>query len=91
MGLWTAGSARAATSPDVAHGKELHNASCLACHNPSVYTRPDHKIRSLTALHRQVAACQKAAGANWNAAGRNDVVEYLNQTFYHFAPGNGHE
>ena len=80
----------AAKGPDITRGKQLHNQSCLACHNPSVYTRPNHKIRSLAALHRQVAGCRQAAGARWSPAERADVIDYLNQTFYHFGERDGH-
>ena len=81
---------QAAKGPDIARGKQLHNQSCLSCHNPSVYTRPNHKIRSLAALRRQVAGCRQAAGARWSPAERADVIDYLNQTFYHFGEGGGH-
>lgn len=80
----------AAKGPDIARGKQLHNQSCLSCHNPSVYTRPNHKVRSLAALRTQVAGCRQAVGVRWSPAERADVIDYLNQTFYHFGEGSGH-
>ena len=80
----------ATKGPDIARGKQLHNQFCLACHDPSVYTRPNHKIRSLAALRRQVAGCRQAAGTRWSPAERADVIDYLNRTFYHFGKEGGH-
>lgn len=88
--LGAAQPARAAGGSELARGKALHNQACLACHDPSVYTRPNHKIRSLAALRRQVSGCQQAAGANWSPAERAAVIDYLNRTFYHFPEGGGH-
>ena len=69
---------------DAQRGNTLHDSRCTACHDSSVYTRPDHKIRSLDALRAQVTRCSQAAGANWNSNDISDVVEYLDQTYYHF-------
>ncbi len=80
----------AANGPDIALGKRLHNQSCLSCHNPSVYTRPNHKIRSLAALRTQVTGCRQAVGVHWSPAERADVIDYLNRTFYHFGEGSKH-
>lgn len=87
--LFAALTVQAADAPDIARGKALHNKYCLACHNPSVYTGPNHKIHSLAALRRQVSNCQQAGGAHWSPADRASVIEYLNRTFYHFGTGGG--
>src|SRR5512140_291418 len=36
-------SAHAAVPGDATEGKRLHDDSCTACHDSSVYTRKDHK------------------------------------------------
>lgn len=69
---------------DAKHGKTLHDSRCTSCHDSSVYTRPDHKIRSLDALRHQVTRCSQAAGANWSASDISDVVQYLDQSYYRF-------
>ena len=75
----------------MAQGKDLHDTSCLQCHASltggkpnSMYTRPDHKISSLSALKKQVQGCAVAADANWSDEQREAVVSYLAKTFYHF-------
>ena len=77
-----------ATSPavvaDAARGKELHDEQCMKCHGTEVYTRSDHFIKDREALAKQVQRCQLSAGAQWFDDDVNDVVEYLNTTFYKF-------
>ena len=73
-----------AAHADVGHGKALEEQSCTKCHDSSVYTRPDRRIKSLAALQQQVSRCTKPAGAEWDKEEMSDVVEYLNTEFYHF-------
>ena len=77
-----------ATSPvavaDAARGKTLHDEQCTKCHGTDVYTRNDRFIKNREALAKQVQRCQLSAGAQWFDEDVNDVVEYLNATFYKF-------
>mgnify|MGYP001814465967 FL=1 len=76
------------TSPavvaDAARGKTLHDEQCMKCHGTEVYTRSDRFIENREALAKQVQRCQLSAGAQWFDEDVNDVVEYLNTTFYKF-------
>jgi mono/diheme cytochrome c family protein len=76
--------AYAALPGDGAAGKRLHQANCTGCHDSSVYTRPDHKIRSLDALEHQVEGCGHAAKKDFSPAEIQNLVKYLNDGFYHF-------
>jgi mono/diheme cytochrome c family protein len=69
---------------DAARGKTLHDEQCTKCHGTDVYTRSDHFIKNREALAKQVQRCQLSAGAQWFDEDVNDVVEYLNATFYKF-------
>ncbi len=69
---------------DVGHGKALEEQSCTKCHDNSVYSRPDRRIKSLAALQQRVNMCKKQAGAEWDKEETADVVEYLNTEFYRF-------
>jgi mono/diheme cytochrome c family protein len=77
-----------ATSPavvaDAARGKTLHDEHCMKCHDTGVYSRDNRFIKNSEALAKQVQRCQLSAGARWFDEDVNDVVEYLNTTFYKF-------
>jgi len=76
--------AYAAPPGNSTEGQRLHQANCTGCHDSSVYTRPDRKIRSLDALEHQVEGCGHAAKKEFSAAEIHDLVLYLNNRFYHF-------
>ncbi len=69
---------------DSAKGKKLHDAQCMKCHDTSVYTRPKHFISNRDALTKQVNRCHQNVGAQWSDEDINDVVQYLDETFYKF-------
>jgi len=77
--------ASAATPGDsAAAGQRLHQANCTGCHDSSMYTRPNHKVRSLDALEHQVEGCGRAAKKEFSATEIRDLVTYLNESYYHF-------
>jgi hypothetical protein len=71
-------------SPDSAHGKSLHDAKCMGCHDTRQYTRPNRIIHTFEDLHARVEFCDSAAKANFSLDDLDDVVEYLNVNFYKF-------
>ena len=86
--LGLAGIAQAA---DAERGKSLHDENCTRCHismmggdGSGIYTREDRRIESLPALRKQVNRCKDSLGAPWPPDQIDDLVLYLNQTFYHF-------
>lgn len=70
--------------PDVEHGKKLHEAKCMGCHDNRQYTRPNRIIHTFEDLHARVEFCDSAANANFSLNDLDDVVEYLNVNFYKF-------
>ncbi len=77
-------SVHAAVPGDGAEGKRVHDANCTACHDTSVYSRKDHKVRSLDGLKQQVENCTHMAQKEYLPAERQDIVKYLNDQFYRF-------
>jgi cytochrome c553 len=77
-------SAHAAVPGDGAEGKRLHDASCTACHDSWVYSRTDHKVRSLDGLKQQVENCTHMAQKEFSSAEKQNIVKYLNDRFYRF-------
>ncbi len=82
--MFLAVSVHAAVPGDGAEGKRLHDANCVSCHAVSVYTRQDHKVRSLDGLKQQVENCTHMAQKEFSSAERQDIVKYLNDQFYRF-------
>lgn len=81
--------ASAAGSPDIEHGKTLHETYCLKCHGTKIYTRPDRRIQSIDALRNQLERCKTSLGASWPEQDIRDLLHYLNQEFYHFDTETG--
>jgi mono/diheme cytochrome c family protein len=77
---------------DAENGKKLHdNSSCLGCHTQMtsgkpdmLYTRADHRVTDLGGLISQVGNCNKMQKVGLDENGVNDVVKYLNESFYQF-------
>jgi mono/diheme cytochrome c family protein len=69
---------------DAARGEKLHAQHCKGCHDSSVYTRPDRRIRSGEGLQAQVAMCNRNLRSHLGKEQLDDLVKYLNDTFYKF-------
>lgn len=76
---------------DAQHGKALHDRACTRCHvamfgadGSAIYTRPDRIVKSVEGLEMRVAGCSKNTGAGFTPEQIQDVVKYLNDTFYKF-------
>ena len=79
------------TNADIINGKELHDSNCTSCHvsmqggdGSGIYTRENSRMESYTALMKQVKRCRDSLGVEWPEEHVNDVVEYLNKSFYKF-------
>ena len=81
----TVGSAQAALLPgDAAKGKAVHDKQCSACHDTGVYTRADRRMKSVEGLIGQVNNCVRQTGAKLDRDQINDLVKYLDESFYKF-------
>ena len=77
---------------DADNGKKLHDDnSCLGCHaqmtggKPDLlYTRTDRRVTNIGGLIGQVGGCNKMQKVGLDENGVNDVVKYLNESFYKF-------
>lgn len=83
--LLTVPATNAAMLPgDAANGKKLHDSHCLACHDQRVYTRPAKRVKSIEGLMGQVRQCNQQLKTNLQREQLNDLVKYLNDTYYRF-------
>jgi hypothetical protein len=81
MALLLSATAQAA---DIENGDDLHFENCTGCHDSSVYTRDNRNVRDLAQLGKQVRFCRDAIGVAWFDDEVDDVIEYLNTTYYHY-------
>ena len=81
----TATSAGAALLPgNSARGKSLHAQQCTGCHGGEVYTRPNRQGKSVEGLIGQGNGCVRQTGAKIDRDQVNDIVKYLDESFYKF-------
>ena len=80
-----------AVAADASRGEKLHNEQCTRCHaqmfggnGDGIYTRSDRRVTSYEGLQKQVDRCKNNLSIVWFDEDVADVVEYLNNTFYHF-------
>ncbi len=78
---------------DATNGEKLHNDnSCLSCHaqmtggKPDMlYTRAARRVTNIGGLIGQVGVCNKMQKVGLDEDAVNDVVKYLNESFYKFS------
>ena len=69
---------------DIDNGDDLHFENCTGCHQEEVYTRTNRVVTNLAHLGRQVRFCKDALNLTWFDDEVEDVIAYLNKTYYHF-------
>lgn len=69
---------------DATRGAKWHGAYCTECHDTSVYTRKNRRVNSLNGLIAQVRACSRLPKKPLTPAQVDDVIAYLNKTYYRF-------
>ena len=73
-----------AAAADIQAGQALHDEHCLKCHDTSVYSKDRGNIISLAALRSRVSRCELSQGLKLSADDTENIVQYLNQSFYGF-------
>jgi mono/diheme cytochrome c family protein len=73
-----------ANANDEESGKSLHDGNCVACHDNHVYTRSDRRVGDRGALATQVTRCETNLNLQWFDEQRDAVIDYLNDSYYHF-------
>jgi cytochrome c553 len=76
-------SASAATGEGI-DAQALLQKNCTSCHGSEVYTRPDRKIHSLSALQQQVEFCNTNLDTKMFPDEVNAVANLLNKEYYKF-------
>jgi hypothetical protein len=60
------------------------NTKCVACHDSTVYTRENRRVKSLQRLESQVRMCDANLGTTLFDKDLHAVVDYLNDNYYKF-------
>jgi mono/diheme cytochrome c family protein len=71
----------AAAAGDPVRGAALHDA-CLGCHGTELYVAPRAKIKSLSALKKEVDRWNDRYNPKFSKQDVEDMVAYLNRDFY---------
>lgn len=66
-----------------ARGQELYENHCQSCHEDLLHAR-NRKLKSLEALKERIKAWAVHSGTPWTAEEIDDVLYYLNKSFYRF-------
>ncbi|MGZ5093987.1 MAG: c-type cytochrome [Burkholderiales bacterium] len=76
-----------ADPPDPQRGRALYENHCQFCHTSKVHSRANKLPLTRNELRGIVDNWQRQENLSWTRDDTADVVEYLNRTHYHFAPG----
>ncbi len=79
-----AGFCTSVNASDIKTGDKLHSDNCTKCHDSSVYTRLNKRVKTLPKLGTQVRMCQNNLGISWFDDEVENVIGYLNKNYYHF-------
>lgn len=82
--LLVAGFSASSNANDIKNGNKLHTDNCTRCHDTSVYTRANKRVKTLPKLDSQVRMCKNNLGITWFDDEVEDVTVYLNKNYYHF-------
>ena len=79
------------TQGDPVKGKALVEKNCVSCHagmlggdGSTIYTRPDHKVKTSSALLTQIRSCNTNLDVQMFEDEELNVASYLNKTYYKF-------
>ena len=78
-----------ARATDPVRGKRLHDNACVFCHDTSMYSRSEGKVRSFEALREEVRVWAGEAMPEWGQNEVDDIARYLNDTFFQFSCPDG--
>jgi len=72
-----------ARAENFARGQELYDHHCQSCHEDLMHAR-NRKLKTLDALRSRIRDWASHTGNTWSAEDVDDVLYYLNKSFYHF-------
>ena len=83
LALASVGFCAQADAQNFARGQELYNQQCQSCHEDLMHSR-NRKLKTLNGLRSRIQDWSSHTGNSWSAEEIEDVLYYLNKSFYHF-------
>jgi len=71
---------------DQERGRLLYENHCAFCHASTVHIREQRKARTPAELRAWIQRWNDELKLNWQDNDVNDVLQYLNNRYYHFSP-----
>lgn len=84
ISLCLLGASNTLLAADIKNGKQLQQKNCMSCHDDSMYSRDERRVKDLSGLRTQVQRCESTLGLTWFDDEVDDVTAYLNKSFYQF-------
>jgi hypothetical protein len=66
-------------------GELLYLNHCIECHESQVHIRAKHHSKNINAIRDEVSRWVKQLGLKWTLHDIEDVVDYLNDHYYHYS------
>ena len=76
----------AAQSANPERGRMLHENHCTSCHESTIHIRDEPKAKSIADINYQIMRWQNVLSLQWTTEEVEDVLQYLNERFYHYEP-----
>lgn len=87
IGLALSTLASTAPAMDFQRGQDLFEQKCQACHVGHSLADKQDKVKSRAELRRRINSWAAHSGTEWGSGEINDVLFYMDKSFYHFDGG----
>jgi mono/diheme cytochrome c family protein len=73
-----------AQAQNFARGQELFEHHCHGCHGDLKFAEKEGKVKNLSDLRNKIAGWAQHGGTEWGRSEIDDVLYYMDKSFYHF-------
>lgn len=77
-------SALEAHAQNFERGQELFEHQCRECHGDPNLSHNEYKAKSLAEVRKKITSWAEHSGTEWGSNEIDDVLLYMNRSFYHF-------
>lgn len=73
-----------AQAQNFARGQELFEHHCHGCHGDLKFAEKEGKVKNLGELRKKISSWAQHGGSEWSKGEVDDVLYYMDKSFYHF-------